>query len=441
MEDDMDTKILGDSNTEIPNDKWFEENQHRIDAVLGRGGVTSEERQFWDDRSEDAKELAQSKLIFEPDQQDLIPSEQFPKITIPTALDFLKLEFGKTDWLVEDLIPTGGSAIIVAKRESFKTWLALYLSQCVTQGLLLWDKFLTCKNKVLYISNDDPARNFQKRVDTFSFDDSFFVYYQGLPPFSIEQNNGSFETVKRLIEQKKIGLLIVDILRNTHNKDSNTDKDSKLVLDKFKELREGNQNLVLIFLLHPSKEQLLEKRFGRRQSEEAIGSYYWEAAVDTVLSLTKTTEEDVDQVVITVTKNKQSEKKIKSFIGVQRKGEGPVEFIYEEKIPDKLKVAQAKEYILQILSEKSYSRQEIIDLCVSNNICSSRTAEQALKELLEDNLVIHTKTRPNVYSLVVQDQSADEDSANRNGIYDLRNAESKVEPTQTELPYTEETEV
>lgn len=420
----------------IPNDKWFEENQHRVDAILSIGGVTSEERQFWEERSEDTKKLAQSELIFKPDQKALTSSEQFSKIIIPTAPDFLKLEFGDTDWLVQDLIPVGGSGIIVAKRESFKTWLALYLSQCVTQGLPFWDKFSTHKNKVLYITNDDPTRSFQKRLEIFHFDDKFFIYHPNLPNFSIEQGNGSFESVKRLVTEEKIGLVIVDILRNTHNKDSNTDKDSKLVLDKFKDLREENLNLVLIFLMHPSKEQPLEKRFNRRQSEEAVGSYYWEAAVDTVLSLTKTTEDDVDQVIICVTKNKQSEKKIKQFIGIQRKGEGSVEFIYEEKIPDKLKVAQAKEYIPQILSEKNYTRKEIIDLCIANHICSSRTVEQALKELHLVGEVTHTDSKPHIYSLV-KDQ-AQEDSANRNTIYDLRNAELQIKPNQTELSYIEE---
>ncbi len=364
-----------------------------------------------------------------------IREEQQPTIIIPNALEFAEHNFGDVEWLIENLIPIAGSAIIVAKRESFKTWLAIYIAYHVTNGIPLWDRFATQKDKVLYITNDDPPRNFQKRLGTFSFDASFFIYHQGLSPFSIDQDNGSFEAVKRIISQEKIGLIIVDILRNTHNKDSNTDKDAKLVFDRYKELREGNLNLVLIFLIHPSKEQPMEKRFGKRQSEEAVGSYYWEASVDTVLSLTKTTEDEVDQVVITVTKNKQSEKKIKPFIGIQRKGEESVEFIYEEKIPDKLKVAEAKEYIQQILSEKDYLRKEIIDLCVTDQICKSRTAEQALKELNDEERVTHTESKPHTYSLVVQKQPTN-DSTNRNTNNDLRNAESDL--TQTELQYTEE---
>ncbi|MBI1863842.1 AAA family ATPase [Candidatus Woesebacteria bacterium] len=349
-------------------------------------------------------------------------------IQIPTGPEFLKQEFGDIDWIVDELIPSSGSAIIVAKRESFKTWLALYFASCITRGISLWDKIPTHRSRVLYVTNDDPSRNFQKRVNLFNFDDSLFIYHSNLPSFSIELQNGSFESVKNKISEEKIELVIVDILRNTHNKDSNTDKDAKLVFDKYKELRESNPNLAFIFLIHPSKEQALERKFGRRQAEEAVGSYYWEAAVDTVISLTKTTEEDTDQVVISVTKNKQSEKKIKPFIGIRRQGEGEIQFLYEEKIPDKLKIEEAKEYILQILGEKDYKRSEIIELVVASGICSIRLVESALKELTNEGEVIHTKSKPHIYSLAKNEST--NDSANRNGIYELRNAESKVKQTE-----------
>ncbi len=378
---------------------------------------------FSEDEFEETMKLLS---LDEPENEEINECVSSLDIKIPSAPDFIALDFGNIDWLVEDLIPSGGSAIVVAKRESYKTWLALHIAKCITEGLPLWGAIPTHKSKVLYISNDDPARSFQKRLDVFNFNGDLYVYHPALPTFSIEQDNGSFESVKELVEKEKIGLVIVDILRNTHNKDSNTDKDSKIVLEKFKELRKNNPNLVFIFLIHPSKEQSFEKRFSRRQSEEAVGSYYWEAAVDTVLSLTKTVEEDADQVVITVTKNKQSEERIKPFIGVRRKGTGPVEFIYEESIPDKLKIEQANEYILEILEKENYTRQQILDSVVASKICGSRLAEEALKGLSNQKLIIHTSTRPHIYSLVIDEPV--EDSANRNGIYGVQSAETLIQP-------------
>ncbi|OGH27386.1 MAG: hypothetical protein A3D82_01680 [Candidatus Levybacteria bacterium RIFCSPHIGHO2_02_FULL_40_29] len=334
-------------------------------------------------------------------------SNQFshtPIIHIPNVTDFLNQDFGNVEWLVQNLIPIGGSAILVAKRESYKTWLALYIANCISNGLPLWDRFETNKNNVLYISNDDPPQSFRKRLYQFSFDSSFFVYHQALPPFTIEQENGSFASVKNLIQKETIGLVIIDILRNTHNKDSNIDKDAKIVFDKYKELRQANPNLVLIFLIHPSKESHFEKRFSKRQTEEAVGSYYWEASVDTVLSLTKTSNEELtDNILITITKNKQSDKKFKPFIGIVRKFNTPVEFIYEEQIPDKLKVEEAKEAILLMLQKISQKRQELIEQLLTEGVCSKRTAETALAELIAEQRITHTKTKPHIYSLVSSD--------------------------------------
>lgn len=353
---------------------------------------------------------------------------------IPTALEFQAEDFGGIRWLIEDLIPLAGTAIIVAKRASYKTWLSLYISYCVSKGLLLWDKISTSKSKVLYISNDDPSPSFQTRLSIFDFNEDVYFYHRNLPDFSIDQKNGSFPSVKSLIKSQGIGLVIVDILRNTHNKDSNSDKEAKEVFDKYKTLRIDNPNLVIIFIIHPSKEQSIEKRFGKRQTEEAVGSYYWEASVDTVISLTKTSEDDgTEQVAISVTKNKQSDKTIKPFVGVTRKSGGSVEFIYEEKIPDKLKIEQAKEYILGLLSQKNYLRQELIDLAVDAGICGERLVDQALRELNKEELVIHTTSKPHIYSLAKENS---EDFASRNDIYDLQNAGTVL--THSELLFREE---
>lgn len=348
---------------------------------------------------------------------------------IPSVLEFLNEEFGDIQWLIKDLIPIAGTAIIVAKRESYKTWLALYIAYCITQGLALWSKIETVKTKVLYIANDDPPPSFQARLRTFNFTGDFFVYHRNLPDFSIDQENGSFASVRTTIKDQGIGLLIVDILRNTHNKDSNTDRETKLVLDKYKELRESNPKLVIVFIIHPSKELPPDKRVIRRQSEEAVGSYLWEAAVDTVISLTKSTEEDgTDTVVVNVTKNKQSEKtKPKPFIGIRRKPDQSVEFIFEEHIPDKLKIQTAKEYILGILSQRRCTRKELIDLTVTAGVCGKRFTEEALRELNDEKLVTHTQTRPHIYSLP-QDKPEDE-TADRNTNNEMRNAESEKEVT------------
>lgn len=325
---------------------------------------------------------------------------QQAQITIPNALEFLALDFGDTPWLIENLLPIGGSGIIVAKRESYKTWLALHIAECVTKGLPVWGILKTSPTKVLYISNDDPAGSFRKRLSQFRFDTSLFVYHQSLPSFSVDVDNGSFSTVKGLVAMHQIGLVIVDILRNTHSKDSNNDKEAMEVLNKFKELREVQPELVLLLISHPAKESAFEKRFGSRKSEEAVGSYYWEAAVDTVISLTKTTDaEQTDSVVITVTKDKQSEQKPKPFVGIRRKVNSPVEFINEESLPEKQKLELAKEAILALLeTNPNMITPDIVESIKSEGISGKRNVEEALKNLYDSKKVFRTKKKPYCYN-------------------------------------------
>lgn len=384
----------------------------------------------WNMRNKPPMDLSELRTTFNSvASRELInnPLIQEPIITIPNATDFLNQDFGDVDWIIKDLIPTGGSALLIAKRESYKTWLAIYMAHCIAKGIPLWERFETNKSKVLYVANDDPTLFFQKRLDRFQFDDSFFIYHQNLPPFTIEEKNESFTSVKKLIKEANIGVLFIDILRNTHNRDSNTDKDSKAVFDRYKELRANNSDLVFIFLIHPSKENLYEKRFSKRQAEEAVGSYYWEAGVDTVLSLTKTTDDQLtDKVLITVTKNKQSNKRFKPFIGISRNFDGPVEFTYEEKVPDTLKVEKAKEAILLVLQQVPLKRQEIIGQLITENICSERTTEAALAQLTEDQKVTHTKTKPHVYSLASSENISQTAITNK----DYGITESFVDATQ-----------
>lgn len=62
--------------------------------------------------------------------------------------------------------------------------------------------------------------------------------------------------------------------------------------------------------------------------------------------------------------------------------------------------------------------------------------EEALRELNIEKRVVHTETRPHIYSLL-QEELEDE-TANRNSSNDLRIAETVL--TQIELSYTEEAE-
>lgn len=344
---------------------------------------------------------------------------KLPDIHIPNATEFINQDFGKVGWVIENVLPIEGSLFIVARRGSYKTWLALHISKCITEGLPVFGKFKAEKNSVLYIANDDPVHNFKDRVLTFEFNDQFYIYHGHLPRFSIEGTSGGFEAVKKQISNQNIGVVVVDLLRHTHDRDSNTDKDTKFVFDKFKELREANPSLALIFLSHPTKEHDYERRFGGRKQEEAVGSYLWEGAVDTVISLTKKEDGFSDSVIVTFTKNKQSAKKIIPFVGIKREVDELPEYVYEEATVGLLKSDEAEKFILDSLAKGDIERQVIINGLKTGSICSERTASDILQKLVSEGKISHTISKPHIYRLAQSN-----DSANGNSLYMLQDAES-----------------
>ena len=86
--------------------------------------------------------------------------------------------------------------------------------------------------------------------------------------------------------------------------------------------------------------------------------------------------------------------------------DGRLDFIYGGEFQEeKLKKEEAKGAILEFLEEQGLKRQEIIDRLASNNICGSRTAEGALKELKNEGNIKHTSKKPHIYSLVEGERS------------------------------------
>ena len=72
--------------------------------------------------------------------------------------------------------------------------------------------------------------------------------------------------------------------------------------------------------------------------------------------------------------------------------------------------------------------QEIIDYLVGNNICSKRTAETALSELLEEGKIDHTNTRPSIY--FISDSEKIPQTANTNIDYGVAESQKGLEEKQ-----------
>ena len=77
------------------------------------------------------------------------------------AEDLQNRTYEPTHFLVDELIPEG-LHILAGAPKIGKSWLALWLCLCVSQGQPLWN-FTTAQGEVLYLSLEDSFQRIQTR--------------------------------------------------------------------------------------------------------------------------------------------------------------------------------------------------------------------------------------------------------------------------------------
>ena len=84
------------------------------------------------------------------------------KLETITAEDLQNRTYEPTHFLVDELIPEG-LHILAGAPKIGKSWLALWLCLCVSQGQPLWN-FATTQGEVLYLSLEDSFQRIQTRL-------------------------------------------------------------------------------------------------------------------------------------------------------------------------------------------------------------------------------------------------------------------------------------
>ncbi|MFR1260969.1 MAG: AAA family ATPase [Oscillospiraceae bacterium] len=84
------------------------------------------------------------------------------KLETITAEDLQNRTYEPTHFLVDELIPEG-LHILAGAPKIGKSWLALWLCLCVSQGQALWN-FATTQGEALYLSLEDSFQRIQMRL-------------------------------------------------------------------------------------------------------------------------------------------------------------------------------------------------------------------------------------------------------------------------------------
>lgn len=182
-----------------------------------------------------------------------------------------------TEFAIEKLAPCRSLILIHGPGGLAKTWLALCIAKAVSEG----KDFLGLKTKqrlVTYIDFENPLPLLIERVRKLAIQEAKF-WPLGAPIRPPKLDSDEWVLYKTLPS----GLLIFDTARSSFDGDENKSQDVSLVMNRLKELRELDHEIIL---LHHTP------RANERQSK---GSTAWEDLADHVLAFYKVKKETLEE--------------------------------------------------------------------------------------------------------------------------------------------------
>lgn len=217
-----------------------------------------------------------------------VPSPLF----IP-ARDLFTMDFPATPWLVQYLIPRGGTAAILAEAKSTKSWGAIEIAYSVSCGLDVFGKYrVPSAVPVAYFFAEEMGPSIRNRLRAFAA-------WRGMKPEDMTRNlhvqpRGESldltrdEDVARIVAACRaignIGLLVLDPLRDLHTGAENESDDMADVLKRVKAI--GTLLGCTVLLVHHAKRASKDRQQDdNRPGSDARGSSVIEGALDAIISL------------------------------------------------------------------------------------------------------------------------------------------------------------
>lgn len=313
-----------------------------------------------------------------PLEEILYPNAKMDKkFQVLSLGELLTKDFPADMWRIEGILPVNGQGIISGTPGVGKSWVLAEVVRSVALGISFLGKYPVTQAKVLVIDEDMGVRELKRRWEMLpgTADIKDRVFFAAFTSLRLD-NREDTSLLKNIVEEKGIGLLVIDPLIGMHGFEENSSTEMRVFFNQFQKLKESG---VTILFAHHSR----KKSPGSRGDslEDMRGSSDIGGAIESHLAIT----EDDGCLVITQTKNRNAEKIAPFKIRLIEKT-GKIEFRHEGAYDaKKKKKEQAKELILDILEEanESLSVKEIRQNLEENGV--GKTAiEEALKELREN---------------------------------------------------------
>jgi len=203
--------------------------------------------------------------------------------TIVTGADYLDLPRDPESWLVENLLPTGGSMLLFGDPKVGKSFAALQLSIALSQGHDWLGFPVPNVARVVYIQLDTPRTLWADRVQALrdaghGTDSVYFADRETLDCFPFDVLNPEhFAMLTRSLHDINPGAVIIDTLREAHSGDENNSTAMQNVISR---IDAAVKPAAMILISHARKGS---PEFGYNLINDNRGSNYIVGRMDSIV--------------------------------------------------------------------------------------------------------------------------------------------------------------
>ena len=308
------------------------------------------------------------------------------------------------------MLPQKGLIAFSGQAESGKSWVTLYIAHCIATDQPVFGQFAVKQGGVLMVDEEGGAMEFHKRMKMLGIKPEHKIYLFSQEEFKVdfpEHLNHLLNTAKEL----DVKLVIFDPFSAIHSKNENSADDIQKVMQALQQFNRAG--IAVIFIHHHRKEHFMNKNAS--PSTGLRGSTVLFTRVDSHIAITKDREtEEGLEISLEQAKLRRGKKEKKFTVRLKindQEQKASFEYLGEAK-PELIKKEEAKEFILEELTERpDQAIEELLVKAKEGNI-GKTAVEDALKEMRAQGLIIG-KTKPGMkrklfYSVPQVDQSGNE---------------------------------
>lgn len=162
-------------------------------------------------------------------------------------------------WLVKDFIPMSSIGFSVGRSGAYKSFSALHMAFCISEGLKVFGRYETTKSKVLYLNEENSWSIFKPMVEYVrtglkceGSDNLVFCTYQNL---SLDIENVAMRAkLEKLIQKEGIKVIFFDSLKRFFSFDENDANKVNMFYTYVLKPLARKYDLTIIMLHHTKKE-------------------------------------------------------------------------------------------------------------------------------------------------------------------------------------------